>query len=112
MSAAPTLDIKLQGRAYSVACPPEERAALQEAVAYLDAKMADISQKTRSTGERLAVMAALNIAHELTALKKSPAQPVDTLDLRRRIQAMEARLDAALAQQEDLFCPEGNPLGE
>ena len=25
-----TLDIKLQGRAYSVACPPEEREALQE----------------------------------------------------------------------------------
>ena len=103
MSTPPTLDIKLQGRAYSVACPPEEREALQEAVTYLDAKMADLAKKTRSTGERLAVMAALNIAHELTALKKSPPLPVDAADLRRKIQAMEARLDTALDQQEDLF---------
>lgn len=99
----PTLDIKLQGRAYSVACPPEEREALLEAVALLDGKMADIAQKTKSTGERLAVMAALNLAHELTSLKKSPAAPLDTSDLKRRIEAMEARLDSALAQQEDLF---------
>lgn len=99
----PTLDIKLQGRAYSVACPPEEREALLEAVALLDAKMADIAKKTKSTGERLAVMTALNLAHELTALKKSPAPPLASEDLRGRIEAMEARLDSALAQQEDLF---------
>jgi cell division protein ZapA len=93
-----TLDIKLQGRSYSVACPPEEREALLEAVAMLDAKMADIAQKTKSTGERLAVMTALNLAHELTALRKSPATPLDTNDLKRRIDSMEARLDSALAQ--------------
>ena len=103
MSSTPTLDIKLQGRAYSVACPAEEREALLAAVAFLDAKMADLAMKTKSTGERLAVMTALNLAHELTALKKSPSQPVDTSELRRRISSMEARLDSALAQQEDLF---------
>jgi len=103
MSPAPTLDIKLQGRSYSVACPPEEREALLEAVAFLDAKMSELAQKTRSTGERLAVMTALNLAHELTALKKSPALPLDAADAKRRIQAMEARLDAAIAKQEDLF---------
>jgi cell division protein ZapA len=99
----PTLDITLQGRAYSVACPPEEREALLQAVAMLDAKMADIAKKTKSTGERLAVMVALNLAHELTTLKKSPAEALDTSDLKRRIQAMEARLDSALAPQENLF---------
>ncbi|MGE5467952.1 MAG: cell division protein ZapA [Ignavibacteria bacterium] len=99
----PTLDIKLQGRPYSVACPPEEREALLEAVALLDAKMADIAKKTKSTGERLAVMAALNLAHELTALKKSPPTPLDGAEVKRRIEAMEARLDSALAQQENLF---------
>lgn len=101
--SAPTLDIKLQGRAYSVACAPEEREALLEAVALLDAKMADIAQKTKSTGERLAVMTALNLAHELTSLKKSPSTPLASDDLKRRIDAMEARLDSALAQQDDLF---------
>ena len=106
-TTTPTLDIKLQGRAYSVACPPEEREALLEAVAMLDGRMAELAKKTRSSGERLAVMVALNLAHELTVLRKGPATPgmeaFDTPELRRRIQAMEARLDAAVAQQEDLF---------
>lgn len=106
-STPPTLDIKLLGRAYSVACPPEEREALLEAVELLDGKMNDLATKTRSTGERLAVMVALNLAHELIARKNSPegssAEAFDTPALRRRIQAMEARLDAAVAQQEDLF---------
>ncbi len=107
----PTLDIKLQGRAYSVACPEEERGALQDAAAYLDAKMTESAAKTRSTGERLAVMVALNLAHELLALKKAPpakasaagADSFDTSELKRRIRAMEARLDEALSQQEGLF---------
>lgn len=106
-----TLDIKLQGRAYSVACPPEEREALEAAVDFLDAKMTELAKKTRSTGERLAVMTALNLAHELLALRKAPAggasapvaESFDTSDLKRRIHAMEARLDEALSQQEDLF---------
>lgn len=106
-----TLDIKLQGRAYSVACPPEEREALEEAVGFLDAKMTELAKKTRSTGERLAVMTALNLAHELLAQRKAPAgaasapvaESFDSSDLKRRIRAMEARLDEALSQQEDLF---------
>jgi cell division protein ZapA len=69
----------------------------------LDGKLADIAQKTRSTGERLAVMAALNLAHEMIALKNAPSGSFDTSDAKRRIQAMEARLEAAMAQQEDLF---------
>lgn len=107
MSAIPTLDIKLQGRSYSVACPPEEQEALLEAVALLDGKLADVAKKTRSTGERLAVMVALNLAHELVARKTAPAEaaaaPFDSSETKRRIQAMEARLEAAMANQEDLF---------
>ena len=109
----PTLDITLLGRTYSVACPPEERDALLEAAALLDTRMNELAKTTRSTGERLAVMAALNLAHELTTRGKTPAPPsaasaaavssFDTPDPRGRIRAMEARLDAALAQQEDLF---------
>lgn len=110
--STPTLDIKLQGRAYSVACPPEEREALLEAAALLDAKMAEIAGKTRSTGERLAVMAALNLAHELVAARHAqpaagaetaPESSFDTAELKRRIQAMEARLDKAMSEQEPLF---------
>ncbi|CAG4884068.1 Cell division protein ZapA [Georgfuchsia toluolica] len=101
MSATNTLDIKLQGKDYRVACAPEEREALLAAASFLDAKMNEIAEITRSSGERLAVMAALNISHELLALRQSPdkAAAVDAEVARRRIKAIEARLDTVLAEQ-------------
>jgi cell division protein ZapA len=102
MSAADTLDIKLHGKEFRVACAPAEKDDLLAVVAFLDWKMAEIAKQTRSTGERLAVMTALNLAHELINLKE-PAGSIDARDVKRRIAAMEARLDAALAPQEQLF---------
>jgi cell division protein ZapA len=107
------LDIVLLGKEYRVACPPEEREALQAAVAYVDAKMHEIAEKTRSNiSERIAVMAALNIAHEHLT-QKAPAGDLqltgesetglDIAAAMRRIQSMETQLDAALASQEKLF---------
>ena len=53
------LDITLLGKEYRVACPPEEREALLAAVAFVDEKMHDIAEKTKSNvSERIAVMAA------------------------------------------------------
>ena len=103
MSAADTLDIKLHGKEFRVACPPAEKDDLLAVVAFLDWKMAEIAKQTRSTGERLAVMTALNLAHELISLKDEPPGSIDDRDMKRRIEAMEARLDAALAPQEQLF---------
>jgi cell division protein ZapA len=100
--SANTLDIKLLGKDYRVACPPEERDSLQAAVDLLDERMGEMAAKSKSTGERLAVMTALNLAHELLS-QKNPGAGVDRYDLKRRISAMEARLDEALAQQEKLF---------
>lgn len=100
--SANTLDIKLQGKDYLVACAPEEREALLAAANFLDAKMNEIAGLTKSSGERLAVMVALNISHELLALQQqSPdkAAAVDAEVVKRRIKSIEAKLDAALAEQ-------------
>ena len=86
------LDIVLLGKEYRVACPGEERDALLAAVAYVDAKMHDIAEKTRSNiSERIAVMAALNIAHEFLSQSTQPqalpahdARPETGLDYRCR----------------------------
>ena len=102
MSAA-TLDITLRGKEYRVACTEEEREGLLAAVDYVNEKMGDIAGKTRSAGERLAVMAALNIAHELLALRQGSELAVDADNLQRRIISIEARLDAMIAEQQDLF---------
>lgn len=96
-----TLDIKLQGKSHRVACPPEEHDALLAAASFLDAKMNEIAKITGSSGERLAIMVALNISHELLALRQSPGKEtvVDAEVAKRRIEAIEARLDAVLTEQ-------------
>lgn len=103
-----TLDIKIQGREYRVACAPEEAGSLQAAADLLDARMSEIAKATRSTGERLAVMTALNLAHELNsvrqdAMSEAGDQGIDDEESLRRIKSIEARLDAVLAPQEKLF---------
>ena len=106
------LDITLLGKEYRVACPPTEHAALLAAVAYVDEKMHDIAEKTKSNiSERIAVMAALNIAHELLSRdNERPEQPtggsetaLDIDETLRRISDMEAQLDTALAPAQKLY---------
>jgi len=106
-----TLDIKIQGRDYRVACAPEEMTSLQAAADVLNARMNELAKATKSTGERLAVMAALNLADELNKARETPSgtpahaaeKAVDTEDARRKIKAIEAQLDEVLAPQEKLF---------
>jgi cell division protein ZapA len=106
-----TLDINLLGRDYKVACKEHERAELMDAVAYLDAQMREIRGAGKTAGvDRIAVMAALNIAHELLRERKAPSASLkessdipDGPAVRRRIQTMQAAIDQALAGQEKLF---------
>jgi cell division protein ZapA len=92
-----TLDVTIMGRTYKVACSDEERNALLSAVAYRDRKMTEIKNAGKvSSAERIAVMAALNITHELLSSRNN-ASGFDIEGLRRRMAAMEATLDQALA---------------
>ena len=101
-----TLEVKLLGKEYRVACEPAEREALRAAVAFLDSRLKEISEKTRGSGERLAVMAALNLAHEILVAKNGPtdiAAALESESIQRRINSIEAKLDESLAQHEQLF---------
>ena len=87
---------------YQVACPPNEELALANAARYLDQHMRDI----RSTGkvmclERVAIMAALNISHELLALK-SGDNPIETSKEQERLSALNSQLDEVLYQLRQL----------
>ncbi|TAJ22098.1 MAG: cell division protein ZapA [Rugosibacter sp.] len=102
-----TLDIHLLGKDYRVACAPAERDALAAAVAFLDDKLKSIGGKTpqasggaRSSSERIAVMAALNIAHELLTLKNATPDLFVGLEnetIQRRMNSIESKLNQSLA---------------
>jgi cell division protein ZapA len=97
-----SLDVSIMGREYRVACKPNEKQELLDAVAYVDRQMRMIRDTGKqNNAERVAVMTALNIAHDL--LKVRVAGSVDVGGLRRRIQDMQSTIDAAIAEQEKLF---------
>jgi cell division protein ZapA len=108
-----TLDVSLLGREYKFACKEGEEAELREAVEFLDRRMREIreSGKTNST-ERIAVMAALNLAHDFqrdrSSLSAEPAAnasstSIDAPAARRRIDSMRSAIDLVLAGQERLL---------
>lgn len=103
MSAKPkTLDVGIMGRTYRVTCADDEREALLAAVAYVDKKMTEIKAATKAAGtERVAVMAALNIANELLSIKIGSG--FDIAELKRRMNSVQSKLDQALSQQDSLF---------
>ena len=66
MSKARTVSVSILDKEYQVACPPEQEAELIVSASYLDKQMRSIRETGKVIGlERIAVMAALNISHEL-----------------------------------------------
>ncbi len=101
MSNAKTIDVNIMGREFTVACTDEERPGLLEAVSYLDRKMHDIRDTGKVVGiDRIAIMAALNLSHELLHTKTGD---VDIGDYKRRISAIQSQIDEAMASQTKLL---------
>src|ERR1041384_6416029 len=91
-----TLDVSLLGRNYKVACKESERNDLLDAVALVDRRMREIRDTGRITGsERIAVMAALNIAHDLQRVRKESrtSKPEPSVPGVRNAARLKARLN-------------------
>jgi cell division protein ZapA len=96
------LQISVMGRDFRVACPENEQKGLLEAVEYLNKKMDEIRDSGKIVGlERIAIMAALNIAHELLSTKVDGG--FDIAEVKRRMNHMETILDQAMFDQSKLF---------
>ena len=90
------LQINVMGREFRVACPEDEQKGLLEAVDYLNRKMNEIRDAGKVIGlERIAIMAALNIAHELMQQKQRVDSDAGTLA--QHLQTLRSKLDGALA---------------
>ena len=103
MSAEPKgLQITLMGRQYRVACTEEEQEGLLKAVDFLNKRMQAVRDNGKVIGqERIAIMAALNIAHEFLTTKVGGG--FDIAEIKRRMAGMETVLDRAMSEQNELF---------
>jgi len=91
------LDVSILGRDYTLACVPEEKNALTLAVRHADQLMARIKASGKVSGnERIAVMAAVQLASELLSFKtpsEDGAGGLALAEFKRRIERINAVLD-------------------
>lgn len=95
------VNVKILEKEYQISCKTDERAALLDSAELLDSKMRQIRESGKVTGlDRIAVMAALNMANELL-LARGQGESLET-DAAVRIQAMRERVESALQQGRQL----------
>jgi cell division protein ZapA len=110
VSTVTTVKVSILDNDYQVACPAEQKGELLRSAHYLDQQMRAIRKSGKVIGlERIAVMAALNISHEL--LKTSECQDIlpkaataipDDGEFTEACERLHAKLDAALQQLRQL----------
>jgi cell division protein ZapA len=97
MNEVKGVDVNIMGRDFTVSCTDEERPGLINAVNFLDKKMRDIRDSGKIIGvERIAIMAALNLSHELL---NSKSGGVDVGNLKMQIVQMQDQIDKVLAEK-------------
>lgn len=88
------VSVRILEKEYQVACLPEERSELLDSAEFLNGKMRDIRDAGNIVGlDRIAVMAALNLAHEL--LKRNRNDAIEN-EVTERVRQMRERVESAL----------------
>lgn len=95
MTTGKGVTVKILGKDYQIACSDDQTHHLIDAALLLDNRMKEIRHSGRVIGlERIAVMAALNLAHELLNLKDEIKNTSDDTD--KRLQVLHEKLANAL----------------
>jgi len=95
MSSAAPVTLKILDKEYRVACPSEEQDGLLSAASYLNEQMLEIRRSGKVVGaDRIAVMAALNIAHDLLEMQKEMES--SDKSLHSRIRQIQNKIEVAL----------------
>jgi cell division protein ZapA len=96
-----TVTVRILDKEFQVACPADQVDELTASARYLDSQMRAIRDTGKVLGiDRMAVMAALNISHDLLRLQQM--QAADRRQAERKLADLHARLDRALAEQKQL----------
>lgn len=100
-NSAGGITIHILDKEYMIACSEDERHDLQRSADYLDTKMREIRDSGKIIGsDRIAVMAALNISHELLAQDSGSSQTDPSVG--NRIRTIEEKIDDALYRSRQL----------
>ena len=95
MNKSEPLTITIMDKEYRVACPEEEKDNLKASANLLNNKLSEIKQQGSVIGtERIAIMAALNMSHEILL---NEALTAEHDDLNQRIDALSERINDSMS---------------
>jgi len=93
-----TISVKIMDSLYKIKCPPEKISDLKESSLYLENKMREIYESTKIASiDRIVVIAAINIAHELLNQQKQKDNYIDAMN--QRIQELHDKIENATDQK-------------
>lgn len=93
--------VRILEKEYFIACPQDERAALLDSAEYLNKKMREVRDTGKVVGaDRIAVIAALNMANELLRLRKQDTELQGAVS--GRVKQMRERVENALQRTRQL----------
>lgn len=93
--------VRILDKEYRVACNQGEEESLIAAARLVDQKMREIRSSGKVLGtDRIAVMASLNLAHEL--LEKQTHKAEASNNISARLHSMQQKIDAALSKENQL----------
>lgn len=94
-----TLNLIIMGREFCITCPEHEQEDLQLAATYLDKKIQEVKTDGKVIdSDRIAIVAALNITHELLMLRSGTGFDID--DFKRRIVSLKKKVDEVMIKKE------------
>ena len=95
------VSVRIMDKEYVVACPYDERSALLDAAEFLNARMREIRDTGKVVGlDRIAVMSALNLAHEFLRIKDRESK-LDS-GVGHRVRVLRQRVEGALEKGQQL----------
>ena len=98
---ATRVNVRILDKDYFVACPNDERSDLLDSAAFLSTRMKEIRETGKVVGaDRIAVMAALNIANELLRLRDR--DHASLAEVGARVRQLRERVETALQQGQQL----------
>ena len=93
-----SVTVRIMGKEYTVACPQEEHEALVKSADYLNERMTTIRKRGKALGaDKIAVMAALNIARELLELRGVEGVVTANQQSIERLRQLKLDIDSTLA---------------
>lgn len=90
--------IEILGRPYAIRCEEGEVAHLEEAARFLQEQMASMKTQSKNANmERIAVIAALNIAHQLLTMQQQKKTVISKIN--DRLNTLQSKMELALNKE-------------